>query len=147
MEQTIKLPSKSESLKATEKFIDQVCEQYQVSEDFYGNILIALTEGVNNAIHHGNRSNPNKFFTFSFKYNEGLLSFTIEDEGPGFDYENLPDPTDPQNIAKPHGRGVFLMRNLCDNIEFFEGGAKVILHFDITEDLVDHQNDEVEEND
>ena len=59
------------------------------------------------------------------------MFFTIQDEGPGFDFDNLPDPTDPQNIEKPHGRGVFLMKNLSDKIEFFDGGSTVKIEFNI----------------
>ncbi|MFZ9847489.1 MAG: ATP-binding protein, partial [Flavobacteriales bacterium] len=53
------------------------------------------------------------------------------DEGPGFDYDNLPDPTDPQNIEKPHGRGVFLMKNLSDKIDFIDGGSTVKIEFNV----------------
>jgi serine/threonine-protein kinase RsbW len=91
---------------------------------------------VNNAIHHGNKSNPSKEVKLVASENEGVLSFVISDDGPGFDYNNLPDPTDPKNIEKPHGRGVFLMKNLADNIEFFDDGSTVRLDFDINDDLL-----------
>jgi serine/threonine-protein kinase RsbW len=136
MEQTITFPSKAESLQKVEILVDELCEKYKVNEDFYGNILIALTEGVNNAIHHGNKSNPSKEVKLVASENEGVLSFVISDDGPGFDYNNLPDPTDPKNIEKPHGRGVFLMKNLADNIEFFDDGSTVRLDFDINDDLL-----------
>jgi serine/threonine-protein kinase RsbW len=57
----------------------------------------------------------------------------IEDEGPGFDYNNLPDPTAPENIEKPHGRGVFLMRKLADQCEFQDDGRIVIMDFTVLE--------------
>jgi serine/threonine-protein kinase RsbW len=53
----------------------------------------------------------------------------VKDEGPGFNYNDLPDPTNPENLEKPNGRGVFLMRNLADNVYFEENGSKVILEF------------------
>ncbi len=132
MEQKLSFPSKAENLNLVEKLIDDVCEQNSVNEDYYGNILIAITEAVNNAIHHGNKSNPDKKVNVSYSSTPEKLLFTIQDEGPGFDYENLPDPTDPQNIEKPHGRGVFLMRNLSDEIEFSDGGSTVIMKFKVT---------------
>ena len=61
------------------------------------------------------------------------MRFTIEDEGPGFDYDNLPDPTAPENIEKPHGRGVFLMRKLSDRCAFEDFGRVVIMDFAVLE--------------
>lgn len=136
MGQKISFPSKAENLNQVEVLINKVCEDHKVNEDYYGNILIALTEAVNNAIHHGNKSNPNKQVSISFDSNGPALEFSIEDEGPGFDYENLPDPTDPQNIEKPHGRGVFLMRNLADEIGFENDGAIVKMTFNLDNELL-----------
>lgn len=136
MGQTLTFPSKAENLNQVEVLINQVCEKYEVNEDYYGNILIALTEAVNNAIHHGNKSNPNKEVKLSFEAEGSILNFRIEDEGPGFDYENLPDPTDPKNIEKPHGRGVFLMRNLADEIDFENDGAIVKMRFNLQNELL-----------
>lgn len=144
MEQIITFPSKAESLQSVEILVDELCEKFKISEDFYGNILIALTEGVNNAIHHGNKSNPSKEVKLVASELDGVLSFTISDEGPGFDYEHLPDPTDPKNIEKPHGRGVFLMKNLADSIEFADDGSTVRLDFDINEDLLVEASNEPE---
>ncbi|MFM7023024.1 MAG: ATP-binding protein [Flavobacteriales bacterium] len=131
MEHKLSFPSKAENLNLVEKLIDDVCELNSVNEDYYGNILIAITEAVNNAIHHGNKSNPDKKVNVSYTSTPEKLLFTIQDEGPGFDFENLPDPTDPQNIEKPHGRGVFLMRNLSDEIEFSDGGSTVVMKFKV----------------
>lgn len=128
----IDFPSKVENLTLVEKFIDNVCEENKVNQDYYGNILIALTEAVNNAIFHGNSSDPRKKVTVSFKQgNAGSLAFTVEDQGNGFDYGTLPDPTDPANIENPNGRGVFLMKHLADKVEFYDNGRKVELTFSI----------------
>lgn len=136
MGQKISFPSKAENLNIVEQLINEVCSKYEVNEDYYGNILIALTEAVNNAIHHGNKSNPTKEVFVNFEAEGSVLSFFVEDEGPGFDFNNLPDPTDPQNIEKPHGRGVFLMRNLADEIEFIDDGARVKMSFNLENALL-----------
>ncbi len=98
-------------------------------ESRYGNILIALTEAVNNAIHHGNRLDPTKQVTLGYEVKDGRIIFLVQDQGPGFDYNHLPDPTDPQNLEKPHGRGVFLMRALAEEVEFHDQGATVTMAF------------------
>ena len=109
--------------------VDDVFEAYSIKEDFYGNILISLTEAVNNAMVHGNKLDPEKEVKVTCIVERPFLRFQIEDEGPGFDYDNLPDPTAPENIEKPNGRGVFLMRNLADNCEFLDDGRIVQIEF------------------
>ncbi|MFZ5553921.1 MAG: ATP-binding protein [Bacteroidota bacterium] len=129
--QEIHFPSRIENLALVEKLIDKVCEQLQVNEDHYGNILIALTEAVNNAIMHGNKQDPSKAIHLKCENKEKKLLFIVEDEGEGFDFDNLPDPTDPVNIEKPNGRGVFLMRNLADEVSFSNNGKRVELKFNL----------------
>lgn len=130
MKTSLNLASSSDSLTIVEKKIDEITKESKVNEDLYGNLLIAVTEGVNNAIHHGNKSNPEKNVQIDIEINEeNQLVFSITDEGEGFNPNALPDPTDPANIEKPHGRGVFLMQQLSDEIEFEEEGRQVILKF------------------
>ena len=112
-----------------ERLIEDVCEIYNVSEDNFGNILIAVTEAVNNAISHGNKNNPSKSVQIGFENMEKKLTFSVSDEGSGFDYNGLPDPTDPTNIDKVNGRGVFLMKHLADKVEFNQNGKEVLLTF------------------
>src|SRR5687768_13497134 len=98
--QSLTFVSKSENIVLVEKMIDEVCEKFQVNEDHYGNILVALTEAVYNAILHGNKSNSHKNIEITFEPYPDHISFTVRDEGDGFDFNNLPDPTDPENIEK-----------------------------------------------
>lgn len=131
---TLKFPSILENIHLAEKLIDDVVAEYGVKEDYYGELLIAMTEAVNNAIVHGNKLDASKQVTLTFDIIEDrLMRFIVEDEGPGFDYNNLPDPTAPENIEKPHGRGVFLMRKLADNCDFQDNGRIVILDFAVLE--------------
>ncbi|MEN9346926.1 MAG: hypothetical protein RLZZ77_437 [Bacteroidota bacterium] len=131
---TMTFPSVMESIHIAENLVDAVCAEFHVKEDYYGEILISMTEAVNNAIVHGNKLDSSKNVTLTFEITtENSMRFTIEDEGPGFDYSNLPDPTAPENIEKPHGRGVFLMRNLADKCSFEDGGRVVILDFEVLE--------------
>jgi serine/threonine-protein kinase RsbW len=126
---SIQVPSIVDNIRMIESFIDNAKERFHLDEDIYGNIMIAVTEAVNNAIRHGNAGNSSKNVYLSLLLNENLLKFIIKDEGPGFDYHNLPDPTAPENLEKPGGRGIFLMKHLSDEVEFKEGGKVVELSF------------------
>ena len=125
----IEIPSLSENIRMIESFIDNCKEKFQLNEDIYGNIMIAVTEAVNNAIRHGNKNDSTKNVSLFLTLEENLIKFKIEDEGKGFDYNSLPDPTAPENIEKPGGRGIFLMKHLSDEVEFKEGGRVVELCF------------------
>ena len=130
---SIEFPSVIDNIHTVEQMVEDVCAEFHVKEDYYGEILISLTEAVNNAIVHGNKLDPSKKVKVSLEVAGQNLRFTIEDEGPGFDYQNLPDPTAPENIEKPHGRGVFLMRQLSDRCEFLDEGRVVIMDFAVLE--------------
>lgn len=125
----VRIASNTDNIRLVERLVEDVCEVFNVNEDNYGNILIAVTEAVNNAIHHGNQGNPDKQIQIGFESSGKHIIFSVADEGKGFDYDNLPDPTDPLNIDKPHGRGVFLMKNLADKVEFNDQGKEVLLTF------------------
>lgn len=127
----MELSSQPESLSAVEKIVEEIKTKYNVNEDAYGNMLVAVTEAVSNAIYHGNRLDPKKKIVLSYQHNDGNLSFTIVDQGPGFDYYNLPDPTAPENLEKECGRGIFLMKHLSDQVIFSENGRVVELFFKI----------------
>jgi serine/threonine-protein kinase RsbW len=125
----VKLPSNLASLVEVENLIDKVCASLGVQEDAYGNVLIAVTEAVNNAIQHGNESNSNLFVDVTVGDKELEFCFRIKDEGIGFDFNSLPDPTAPENLLKESGRGIFLMRNLADEVEFDGQGNSVNIYF------------------
>lgn len=127
----LNISSSADNMRLVERLVEDVCEVFNVNEDNYGNILIAVTEAVNNAIYHGNKGNPDKKIHIAFESGDNNIKFLVEDEGNGFDYKNLPDPTDPANIDKPNGRGVFLMKNLADKVEFNNNGQQVSLTFNL----------------
>ena len=126
---SIEIPSLAENIRIVESFIDNAKEKYDLTDDVYGNIMIAVIESVNNAILHGNRTDKQKNVRLSVSLLEGEIVFSISDEGTGFDYKNLPDPTAPENVEKIGGRGIFLMKNLADEIQFKNEGRTVELTF------------------
>lgn len=133
-QKNLTFPSTSDSLHLVESLIDEISAEMHLDEDYYGNILIAVTEAVNNAINHGNKQDPNKTVSLVFTENDDhSISFRITDQGPGFDFENIPDPTAPENIEKVNGRGVFLMKQLSDGVTFDDNGRVVELSFKLAQ--------------
>lgn len=128
-ENTLKIASKADNIAELEGFIEQLRDTENIPDEVYGNILISLTEAVNNSIFHGNVYDESKFVTVEFKREGNLLSFKVHDEGEGFDYNNLDDPTDPENLEKLTGRGVFLMQQLSDYLIFSNEGSTVEMQF------------------
>ena len=129
MEKEITIRSEQENLRIIENIIDEVSSEIKLSSELYGKVLIAAVEAVNNAIMHGNKSIPEKKVEFKISTTGKEMHIFVSDEGEGFDYENVPDPTAPENIENIHGRGVFLMIQLSDEVHFYENGSKVELKF------------------
>jgi len=107
MKKSISILSKLENICHIEKLVDEISEECNLSSDLYGKVLIATIEAVNK------------------------IHIYVKDEGPGFKFEEVPDPTKPENIENISGRGVFLMRNLADKINFNNNGSHVELIFNL----------------
>lgn len=126
---SIQVPSMIENIRMIESFIDNAKDRFHLDDDIYGNIMIAVTEAVNNAIKHGNNGIKTKNVHLSLFLEESLIKFIVKDEGDGFNFSSLPDPTAPENLEKPGGRGIFLMKHLSDEVEFKDNGRIVELSF------------------
>lgn len=125
----LRLPSNPRNVSQVESFVQRIVEKYRISPDVYGNILISVTEAVNNAIIHGNRKDESKTVQIQLSQNQGHIAIRVSDEGRGFDYQSIPDPTAPENLSKIGGRGVFLMQQLSDRIHFHDNGRTVEMQF------------------
>ena len=100
-------------------------------EDIRGKITLSVIEAVNNSILYGNKQDLQKLVKLAaFKGCQKTI-FTVEDEGEGFDFKNIPDPTTPENLEKATGRGLYLMTHLTDELLFAKNGAKVIMIFSL----------------
>lgn len=125
----IEFSSELKNINQVEALIDKISELKGVNEDSYGNMLIAVTEAVNNAVIHGNCFQKNLMVDVVVTDFPNKICFTIHDRGQGFDFNNLPDPTAPENIEKENGRGIFLIKNLSDELEFEDGGRTAKIYF------------------
>ena len=118
-----------ENLRQVEKFVDELSEELKLSDEIYGNILIATLEAANNAIIHGNKKQADLDVEIAMEQFPDKILVSVKDQGPGFNPKSIPDPTAPENIEKANGRGVFLMERLSDDIEFLDNGTLVKLSF------------------
>jgi serine/threonine-protein kinase RsbW len=129
---SLEIPSIPDGMTQVEAFLESIQDLYCFKDDVCGNVMIAVTEAVNNSIHHGNKCDASKMIRLeAITPNPYRLLIRVTDEGDGFDADTLPDPTSPELIDKPGGRGVFLMRHLADSIEFKDQGRTVELYFNI----------------
>jgi serine/threonine-protein kinase RsbW len=131
--QFLSLKSTKENIHQVEKFVEDICDEFNINNTYFGNILVALTEAVSNAIVHGNKNEVNKDIHITFESKPIGLSFTIQDQGNGFDFNNIPDPTDlAVELNEEEGRGIFLMKVLADEVNFLENGKSIELIFKIS---------------
>lgn len=128
---TLQLPSRPESITLVENLIEEIADKHHISEDTFANMMTCLSEAVNNAIVHGNKLDPDKKVIVNADVEEKRAVWTVADEGEGFDYNSLPDPTAPENIENLAGRGVFILKHLADQCIFNAKGNEVELHFKI----------------
>jgi serine/threonine-protein kinase RsbW len=131
MRKDLNIPSVVENLRLIEKAIDELSMELDLSDEVYGNVLVATMEASNNAIIHGNQSDPGKNIKVEILLEKKELKVHIEDQGKGFDFASIPDPTAPENLEKINGRGIFLMERLSDEILYLEDGRIVELKFRI----------------
>lgn len=125
----IEIKSEIKNLRIVEKAIDEMSMELGIDQNCYGKIMVTAMEAVNNAVMHGNKADPDKKVKVLIMCVKDDIEISVEDEGKGFRYDEVPDPTLPQNIEKITGRGVFLMRKLADEVRFNDKGNKVTLLF------------------
>ena len=129
---TLKIKSDINQIHEVEKFIEDICDYYNINNSYFGNIVVAVSEAVENSIIHGNKCDTSKTVHISFEANQKGIVFTIEDEGDGFKFDNIPDPTDIQSNPEKKGTGIFLIKTLTDEALFLNNGGKIQLKFNIT---------------
>lgn len=121
------VPSTLEAVKAPEKAILNEIERHGYSEEAVFAIKLALEEALTNAVKHGNQNDPAKRVRVRFAITEHKAVIIVSDEGKGFDPEEIPDPTTPDRISLPSGRGIMLMRAYMTHVEYRENGTELFM--------------------
>ncbi|MFQ5953081.1 MAG: ATP-binding protein [Candidatus Omnitrophota bacterium] len=110
----------------SKKFINFLREK-GIDEDIIFDIHVGFVEALRNAMIHGNKNDPDKVVRIETEVTREMIIITVEDEGDGFDPKSLPDPTLDENLLKEGGRGVYLINHLMDEVEYENGGRKVVM--------------------
>jgi len=133
-DKTIVIQSRLEEAPQVQQAVVQELQDRDFPSEAVFAVRLAMDEALSNAIRHGNESDPEKTVTVNFTCTDEQITVSIEDQGPGFLPEALPDPTAEENLERPHGRGVMLMNAYMTEVSYAEQGRKVILtkHRDCT---------------
>ena len=123
------LASDPSNINQVEQLVEQLTSRYQLNQEKHDSLLISLTEAVSNAIIHGNKQDRSKTVCIRYAQVTDGLAVRVSDQGGGFNYQNLPDPTSPERLCECGGRGVFLMSQLCDRMQYINGGSTVEMRF------------------
>ena len=125
------LPTDLDSLAEIELLIEQIRAERDIGDDVAGNLMMAFHEAVTNAIIHGNQLDPSKVVDIKAWFEDHQLVLQVTDQGSGFNPDSLPDPLDENNLLKSGGRGVFLIRQFSDDIEFNDKGNIVTIRYNL----------------
>ena len=131
MKKEYSFPADITNLDKVEKCINSILDYEEVDERLFGNLLIAVTEGFTNAVVHGSQNDNSKEVKIAYTSSNKDLAFSIKDQGSGFNYKDIPDPTKPENLEKPNGRGVFLISSLSDELKFEQNGSLLEMKFNL----------------
>ena len=113
---TISVPSSLEYLTQVDAFVEDKLRPLRIDDSVMADIAISVSELVNNAILHGNKADASKRVTVTVHHDDGSVSISVTDEGPGFDRNNLPNPVADENLLKEVGRGFFIVESLMDEV-------------------------------
>jgi len=129
LKRELSIPSHLKYLNEVELFVRSFLEDEGLPIDQLGIIVLTVCETVNNAITHGNHQNLDKQVQVRIRYTDYQLFVEVEDEGKGFNFHEIPDPTKEKNIKNERGRGIFIVKNLADHVEFANNGSLVKIKF------------------
>lgn len=116
------IPSDLSEARHVQELIESQLRMCHYEDKEIFGIRLALEEALVNAIKHGNQMDQAKRVHVRFHVSDRTFAIEIRDEGPGFDPEDVPDPTAPENLERPCGRGLLLMRHYMTECEFLPPG-------------------------
>ena len=107
--------------------IVKLLDSFKVDKPASFDIRLCLQEALINAIKHGNKNNNNLPITITYSVAKDRFEVSVQDNGSGFDYKKIPNPTDNENLLKTSGRGIYLIKYLMDEVSFNKNGNKITM--------------------
>lgn len=129
MEFHIDISSELINIKKVRSFLEDVFVKLNLERTHFNRIFLCLSEAVSNAIVHGNQCVSCRKVSVSVSHTNNFLTIEVIDEGVGFNVELVKDPTLSENLKKESGRGIFLMKNICDDVLFLDDGRRVQIKY------------------
>jgi serine/threonine-protein kinase RsbW len=125
----LEIESNPRNLITVEEFINYFVVDLHVSEEKMAGLLLSITEATTNAIIHGNKCDESKIVTIDVRKENDKVVIKVKDQGKGFEPGRVPDPTEPENLLKDSGRGIYLMRVYMDDVRYniTPEGTEIIL--------------------
>ncbi len=131
--QTLSLQSTHQEIERVEELLLALQKKLGFNDELFARLQLTVSEAATNSLIHGNKLNPEKAITIRAFEQEGKLIFEIKDEGKGFEPKEIPDPTAEENLLKTGGRGLFLMKEYADKVQYLENGTKLRLEFSLSD--------------
>jgi serine/threonine-protein kinase RsbW len=115
---SLEIESNSNNLITVEEFVNYFAKEIGIPEVRMNGLMLSVTEATTNAIKHANKNDETKLVKINVKVEDNKVYISVKDEGVGFDPTQIPDPTEPENLLKDSGRGVYLMKFYMDDLKY-----------------------------
>lgn len=116
-----------DELEHLDEIVTSLTTEAGMDEEQSAGLMLCVSEAVTNGMLHGNKMDESKTVHLTAKADNGEVVVTVQDQGTGFNPDSIPDPLDEANLLKPSGRGVFLMKTYCDEVNYDRNGTRVTL--------------------
>jgi serine/threonine-protein kinase RsbW len=127
------IKSDKEELSVVEDFLEGIFRKNNLQRKKFNNVLLCVSEAIMNSIYHGNDNCKDRTIEIKVYCNNNNMVVEVSDEGKGFDYTKIDDPTLNKNLKKESGRGLHIIKSLCTSIEFKDNGSCICLNIDLSE--------------
>jgi serine/threonine-protein kinase RsbW len=129
LERDLVISSQLVNINKVRQLLDEIFNESGLNRNSFNRVFLGISEAVNNSIVHGNCLDKDKRVFIRVIFADGQLHVEIKDEGVGFIVDEIDNPTENENLKKENGRGIFIMHNIADEVEYYDGGSKVLIKY------------------
>jgi len=129
LERDLVISSQLVNINKVRDFLEEIFNESCLNRNYFNRVFLGISEAVNNSIVHGNCLDVNKHVFIRIIFEDDQLHVEVKDEGIGFVVEEIDNPTENENLKKENGRGIFIMQNIADEVEYYDGGSKVLIKY------------------